>query len=834
MQAAARDERFEDAARYRNRLFAVQHLVERQAVERQSVGTADVIGFAADGDRAVVQIFPLRGGKMVDRHSFHLENVGGQDVTTVLESFGLEYYGNAPSVPPQIVVPRDAGDLSALAELLSERRGSKVEVRIAERGEKRRLQQLADENALHALRTDVAQGEQRRLRRVEALEELREALNLESLPLRIECYDISHAMGQDTGRVDGRLPGRAAAQVRLPQVRDQDRGRRPGRLRGDGRGDLAPVRAPFGWDGRDARRLVRGRAEPRRHRRRQGPALGGARRRPGVRPAARGRDRAREAGRGGVRAGPLRPDPPRPALAGPPAAAADPRRGAPVRARLPPAAARSSAASARSSTSSRASARRGGGRCSQHFGSVEAMLAAAPGGARGRARACRRRPPGASTRSCTRPAARNPPADRNSSVATSRGEARPVGATGPAAALRLIGSRNFGPYFVGNAASASGTWFQNLAAALLIYRLTHSAFLLGVLNFSNFVPVLLLAPWAGSAADRFDRRRLLLGRSSSRPASSGMLAALAWAGLRPGLGRARLRARARRDERVQRAGVAGPDRRARAARRPRLGGRPQLDDVQSRAGDRAGPRGGLRARRSAFPASFAINSGSYLLLVARAPARQAGAAAACEPGGDAAAREPEARARPAGAARVPADRERGRASRPTRSTPRRRRSRTRSAARTRRPGYIIGAFGVGAVLAAFLLAGRAAGSRRRMLLTLGLLVGGMVAFSLTPWLSARVRASSRSPGSATWARTRRRRAGSSSASPSTSAAGSWRSGASRSSGSARSRASPTARSRARSASGPRASCSSLPRAFSSGGRGAILSCSSGDAILTRL
>src|SRR5207302_879080 len=83
-------------ARYRNRLYAVQHLVERQAVERQSVGTVDVIGFAAEGDRAVVQIFPLRGGKMIDRHSFHLENVGGQDVTTILESFSLEYYGRAP------------------------------------------------------------------------------------------------------------------------------------------------------------------------------------------------------------------------------------------------------------------------------------------------------------------------------------------------------------------------------------------------------------------------------------------------------------------------------------------------------------------------------------------------------------------------------------------------------------------------------------------------------------------------------------------------------------------------------------------------------------------
>ena len=79
-------------------------------------------------------------------------------------------------------------------------------------------------------------------------------------------------------------------------------------------------------------------------------------------------------------------------------------------------------------------------------------------------------------------------------------------ATGPGAALRLIGSRNFGPYFVGNAASASGTWFQNLASQLLIYRLTHSPFLLGVLNFCQFAPVLVLAPWTGGLADRKDPR----------------------------------------------------------------------------------------------------------------------------------------------------------------------------------------------------------------------------------------------------------------------------------------------------------------------------------------
>ena len=192
MQEAAAQENFEEAARYRNRLFSVRHLAERQAADKRAVGTVDVIGIAIEGNSAAVQIFPLRDGKMVDRYGFHLENVEGQDVATVLEAFALEYYGSAPSIPPQIIVPRDAGDTSALAEFLSERRGSRVEVRAAERGEKRRLQELADQNALLALEADVAKAEQSKLRRIEALEELREVLNLESLPLRIECFDVSN------------------------------------------------------------------------------------------------------------------------------------------------------------------------------------------------------------------------------------------------------------------------------------------------------------------------------------------------------------------------------------------------------------------------------------------------------------------------------------------------------------------------------------------------------------------------------------------------------------------------------------------------------------------
>jgi excinuclease ABC subunit C len=195
MRTAAAAERFEEAARYRNRLFAIRSLAERQAADKRAVGTIDVIGLAADGNRAAVQVFPLRDGRLIDRYSFHLENVGGQDFETILESFCLEYYGSAPSVPPQIVVPPQTGEVAALERFLSDLRGARVQVRTPARGEKRRLAELAAENARVALEAEASQVEQKRLRRIEALEGLREVLNLESLPLRIECFDISNIQG---------------------------------------------------------------------------------------------------------------------------------------------------------------------------------------------------------------------------------------------------------------------------------------------------------------------------------------------------------------------------------------------------------------------------------------------------------------------------------------------------------------------------------------------------------------------------------------------------------------------------------------------------------------
>ncbi|HET7130525.1 MAG TPA: excinuclease ABC subunit UvrC [Gaiellaceae bacterium] len=197
MREAAAGERFEDAARYRNRLRAIERLSERQAVERPSAGSFDVIGIAVSTERAAVQVFPLREGRMVDRHSFHLENAAGEELGEVLEQFCLEYYGVSPSIPQQLVVPRGSGDTAALEAFLTERRGARVEVRAPERGEKRRLQELAQQNAQLALDSATFVAETKRARRLESLEELREVLNLESLPIRIECFDISNIQGQE-------------------------------------------------------------------------------------------------------------------------------------------------------------------------------------------------------------------------------------------------------------------------------------------------------------------------------------------------------------------------------------------------------------------------------------------------------------------------------------------------------------------------------------------------------------------------------------------------------------------------------------------------------------
>ena len=198
MRAAAAAEEFEQATLERNRLRAVHSLLERRRVANESVGTLDAIAVAVDGRDANAQVFQVRDGVLSDRQSFYLANETERDVAEVGEEFMLQYYGGHMSIPALLVVQRELAERPALADALASRRGGPVELRAAERGEKRRILELAERNALLALDQERLRSERRRQSRVDALEGLQQALDLDVPPIRIECFDISNLGGTHT------------------------------------------------------------------------------------------------------------------------------------------------------------------------------------------------------------------------------------------------------------------------------------------------------------------------------------------------------------------------------------------------------------------------------------------------------------------------------------------------------------------------------------------------------------------------------------------------------------------------------------------------------------
>jgi excinuclease ABC subunit C len=196
MKEAAAVHEFEQAAIERNRLQAVRSLLEKQRIASDTMGTVDAVGVALSGTDANAQVFQVRDGVLSDRQSFYLMNLGELSAAEVLEEFLLQYYTEAPSVPAQIIVEHDTDPV--LAELLTDRRGARVEVRRAERGDKKRILELAVRNARLALDTERLKEERRREQRVESLSGLQAALGLDALPIRIECFDISNLMGTHT------------------------------------------------------------------------------------------------------------------------------------------------------------------------------------------------------------------------------------------------------------------------------------------------------------------------------------------------------------------------------------------------------------------------------------------------------------------------------------------------------------------------------------------------------------------------------------------------------------------------------------------------------------
>ena len=223
----------------RNRLRAVRSLFERQRVASGTVGTLDVIAVAVEGTDANAQVFQVRDGVLADRQSFYLENRAGRNEAEVAEEFAIQYYATSLVDPAaDRRAARRSREADVAAQALEERRGGPVELRHAQRGDKRRLYELAERNARLALEQDKLRTERRRQQRVDALNDLREALGMDALPVRIECFDISNLGPTHTVAsmvvFEGGAPKKS--DYRRFKIREL---RPPGRLRGDAGGAVA-------------------------------------------------------------------------------------------------------------------------------------------------------------------------------------------------------------------------------------------------------------------------------------------------------------------------------------------------------------------------------------------------------------------------------------------------------------------------------------------------------------------------------------------------------------------------------------------------------------------
>jgi excinuclease ABC subunit C len=199
MFAASAAQEYERAARLRDDLGALHKALEKQAVVFGDGTDADVIALAEDPLEVAVQIFHVRSGRIRGQRGWVADRVEDLDTAGLVGEFLLQLYAGeeADAIPREVLVPTLPTDSTTFEQLLSETRGSRVQIRVPRRGDKRQLQKTVAQNAGQALALHKTRRASDLTARSQALEEIQKALDLPAAPLRIECYDISNLQGTE-------------------------------------------------------------------------------------------------------------------------------------------------------------------------------------------------------------------------------------------------------------------------------------------------------------------------------------------------------------------------------------------------------------------------------------------------------------------------------------------------------------------------------------------------------------------------------------------------------------------------------------------------------------
>lgn len=196
MEAAAEELDFETAALYRDQLQSIEKVQEKQRMVTQR-GDIDVLGIAVEGQLACVQLFFIRSGRLLGRENYFVQNDGDEPVTIMTE-FIKQYYGASTFIPKELLLPLETEDRTLFSEWFSAMKGQQVEVSVPQRGYKKDLLRMAEENAHNFLNERRRQWQYNLDKSGGAVKKLAEVLDLPRLPERMECFDISHTQGSET------------------------------------------------------------------------------------------------------------------------------------------------------------------------------------------------------------------------------------------------------------------------------------------------------------------------------------------------------------------------------------------------------------------------------------------------------------------------------------------------------------------------------------------------------------------------------------------------------------------------------------------------------------